>query len=191
MHSSCVSFSNEASPLCCCQRKMSGDIDFARWVAHSNAGFNVSRQNFPGKSCIVTRYYILYTHIFIKTVGNGSISKINTSKLYNEQTMSSVSPTKSLPHTDSMPSPAPASLWSQLLHKMHPRTCLSAVNSDLPLDVEFPLIYTDLQPSASLKMQTKALQKLYELTSQKNQLYRYVMLLSLNLSDLRPIFRAC
>lgn len=81
--------------------------------------------------------------------------------------MSSVSPTQSLPPT-STPEP---SFLTLLLKKMHPSTCLSAVDPDLPLDVAVPMILADLD-NGSNKKREHAVQTLYGLTDQKHRHYR-------------------
>lgn len=80
-----------------------------------------------------------------------------------------VSPTKSDPPVT--PPIEQPSLWSQLLTKMHPKTCLAAIDSELPLDVAVPMIYGDLH-HAQPKKQKQAVQKLYQLTDQKHRHFR-------------------
>jgi len=68
---------------------------------------------------------------------------------------------------------------------MHPKTCLSAVDSELPLDVLVPMIQADLRniTNAPIKKQKQAVQKLYELTDQKHQHYRVELVTKYNILD--------
>jgi len=81
--------------------------------------------------------------------------------------MSSISPTKTRPP---LPEPTPPSLLTQFFRKLHPSTCLSSMDPDLPIDVAIPLIMTDL--AAGPKQRQKGLLKLYGLTDQRHKEYR-------------------
>mmetsp|Transcript_4583 Transcript_4583/g.6608 ORF Transcript_4583/g.6608 Transcript_4583/m.6608 type:complete len:344 (-) Transcript_4583:362-1393(-) len=81
--------------------------------------------------------------------------------------MSSVSPTKLSPSADCV---AP-SLWDQLAQKMNPSTCLQGsleLLEEESLESAMESILPDLSSSA-IRKQKKAIQRLYDLTNQKNR----------------------
>lgn len=99
--------------------------------------------------------------------------------------MSSVSPTKLPQSADSV---AP-SLWKQLAEKMNPSACLQGsldLLEEESLDSLMGSILSDLDNS-SIRKQKKAMQRLYDLTTQKNRHNRVDLVLKFRIHETRLI----
>lgn len=118
-------------------------------------------------------------YVFIAIPGKKTNQQQHVHTLVEDLASPMASSSLSSSTTTAPKSPRNESLWSVLLQRMHPRTCLSGLDFDDPsmdhqcLEEVMPSILQDIDGD-NLAKRKKALQNLYELSDVNHKHNRYV-----------------